>query len=451
MTAAVPANGQNRVKSAPKRQVSAIAWLRENLFSNWINSILTVVALAGIYYTVTGIWEWGISRAVWEAETRRECFDIVQRLHPENPHGACWAGVIAWFDNIIYGRYPRPELWRINLGVVLLAFWLAPIWFPRVKAKIFIGLSSVFLYPFLAGYLFMGGEKGLFSQVMLTAAILCLTANTLYALIGFTTGRTLSETVIAVLRLDAASEKTQRNALLILLAVAFALVFALQSAGTLTEVRWSKWGGLFLTLVISGIGIAFALPGGIVLALGRRSQLPVISAMSTVFIEVFRSVPLITILFMATTMFPLFMPEGFTLNKLVQVIVAVCLFNACYMAEIVRAGLQAIPKGQYEAAQAMGLGYWKMMGLVVMPQALRYMIPNIVGNFMGLLKDTTLVSIIGLFDILGMIRSVSQDVPWRGLHLEPLFLGAIIFFVICFAMSKYSRHLEVKLGGRTEY
>ena len=121
------------------------------------------------------------------------------------------------------------------------------------------------------------------------------------------------------------------------------------------------------------------------------------------------------------------------------------------MAEIVRAGLQAIPKGQYEAAQAMGLGYWKMMGLVVMPQALRYMIPNIVGNFMGLLKDTTLVSIIGLFDILGMIRSVSQDVPWRGLHLEPLFLGAIIFFVICFAMSKYSRHLEVKLGGQTEY
>ncbi len=160
--------------------------------------------------------------------------------------------------------------------------------------------------------------------------------------------------------------------------------------------------------------------------------------------------PLITILFMATTMFPLFLPEGFTLNKLVQVIVAVCLFNACYMAEVVRAGLQAIPKGQYEAAMAMGLGYWKMMGLIIMPQALKFMIPNIVGNFIGLLKDTTLVSIIGLFDILNMLKAVSQDVPWRGLHKEPLVVGAALFFVICFAMSKYSRHLEETLGGGTQ-
>jgi general L-amino acid transport system permease protein len=381
--AAASANGEKGGKSAPKRQVSAIGWLRENLFSDWANSILTIVALAIIYYTVAGLWEWGITRAVWQAETRRECFDIVQRLYPDNPRGARGAGVIPSFDNIIYGRYPRADLWRINTGVLLLALWLAPIWFPRVKAKIFIGLSSVFLYPFLAGYLFMGGEKGLFSQVMLSAAIVCLAANTLHTIIGFTSGRTLPQTVIAVLRLDAAPEKTQRNALLLLLAVVFALIFGLQSGGTLIGVPWNKWGGLFLTLVISGIGIAFALPGGIVLALGRRSQLPVIRALSTVFIEVFRSVPLITILFMATTMFPLFLPEGFTLNKLVQVIVAVCLFNACYMAEIVRAGLQAIPKGQYEAAQAMGLGYWKMMGLVVMPQALKYMIPNIVNDPVG--------------------------------------------------------------------
>jgi general L-amino acid transport system permease protein len=449
MTAAVPA-GPTGAKSAPKRQVSAIGWLRENLFSTWYNSVLTVVGLFVIYYTLASLWEWGITNAVWEAETRRECFDIVQRLHPENPHGACWAGVIVWFDNIIYGRYPRIDLWRLDLGGLLLALWMAPIWLPRVKAKIFIGLSTVFLYPFLAGYLFMGAEKGLFSQVMFSAAVLCLAANTLHAAIGFTTGRTLPQTLISLLRLDAASEKRQRNVLLLLLVVLFALVFWLQSGWTLTGVPWNKWGGLFLTLVISGIGIASALPGGIMLALGRRSKLPVIRALSTVFIEVFRSVPLITILFMATTMFPLFLPEGFTLNKLVQVIVAVCLFNACYMAEIVRAGLQAIPKGQYEAAQAMGLGYWKMMGLVVMPQALRYMIPNIVGNFMGLLKDTTLVSIIGLFDILGMIRAVSQDVPWRGLHLEPLFLGAAMFFVICFAMSKYRRHLEATLGGGTQ-
>ncbi|RKZ91948.1 MAG: amino acid ABC transporter permease, partial [Gammaproteobacteria bacterium] len=189
-----------------------------------------------------------------------------------------------------------------------------------------------------------------------------------------------------------------------------------------------------------------ALPGGIILALGRRSKLPVVRVLSTSFIELFRSVPLITVLFMATTMFPLFMPEGFVLNKLVQVIIAVCLFNACYIAEIVRGGLQTIPKGQFEGAHTVGLGYWQTMGLVIMPQALKHMIPNIVGNFIGLLKDTTLVSIIGLFDVLGMLRSISKDLPWLGLHKEPLVFGAIMFFLICFAMSKYSRHLEAKLS-----
>ena len=149
---------------------------------------------------------------------------------------------------------------------------------------------------------------------------------------------------------------------------------------------------------------------------------------------------------MATAMFPLFMPEGVVLNKLVQVIIAVCLFNACYMAETVRGGLQTIPKGQFEGAHTIGLGYWRTMGLIVMPQALKHMIPNIVGNFIGLLKDTTLVSIIGLFDILGMMRAVSVDVTWRGLHHEPMIFGAVLFFVICFAMSKYSRRLEQKLS-----
>jgi general L-amino acid transport system permease protein len=203
---------------------------------------------------------------------------------------------------------------------------------------------------------------------------------------------------------------------------------------------------LFLTMVIAGVGIASALPGGIILALGRRSRLPVIRVLSTAFIELFRSVPLITVLFMATAMFPLFMPEGIVLNKLVQVIIAVCLFNACYMAETVRGGLQTIPKGQFEGAHTIGLGYWRTMGLIVMPQALKHMIPNIVGNFIGLLKDTTLVSIIGLFDILGMLRAVSVDITWRGLHNEPLIFGATLFFLICFAMSKYSRRLEQKLS-----
>jgi general L-amino acid transport system permease protein len=323
---------------------------------------------------------------------------------------------------------------------------MAPLWLPRVKAKVFIGLSTVFLYPFLAGYLFAGGDKGLFMQVMITAAIVCLIANTLNAIIGVMTGKSLFELLMGLLGKKETSEKSQRNLFFGILGASFVAVFLWQMGWNVESVSWTKWGGLFLTMVISGIGIATALPGGVILALGRRSNLPVIKVLSTAFIELFRSVPLITVLFMATTMFPLFMPDGFVLNKLVQVIIAVCLFNACYMAEIVRGGLQSIPKGQAEGAHTIGLGYWGAMGFIIMPQALKHMIPNIVGNAIGLLKDTTLVSIIGLFDILGMLRSISRDTPWLGLHKEPLIFGAILFFLICFAMSKYSRHLESKLS-----
>jgi general L-amino acid transport system permease protein len=284
-------------------------------------------------------------------------------------------------------------------------------------------------------------------QVMIALAIVAFGINMANTVIGLSTRQSLREFLIRLLGQSTAPDKTQRNVLLILAAAAYGAAYYWQSGWSVEGVSWTKWGGLFLTLVISGIGIASALPGGIILALGRRSKLPVLRVLSTGFIEVFRSVPLITVLFMATTMFPLFMPEGFVLNKLVQVIIAVVLFNACYMAETVRAGLQAIPKGQFEGAHTIGLGYWGTMGLIIMPQALKHMIPNIVGSFIGLLKDTTLVSIIGLFDILGMLRSISKDQPWLGLHKEPLVFGAILFFIICFSMSKYSRHLEVKLSA----
>ena len=424
---------------APLTERSLVGWMRKNLFSSVLNSLLTIVTLYIIYITVKGLWVWGVADAVWIADNRRECFNI-------SADGACWAGVIAWLDSIFYGRYPREELWRINLGLVSLFIWMAPLWLPRVKAKISIGLSTVFLYPFLAGYLFSGGEKGVFMQIMLTAAIVCLIYNTIHAIIGVVTGGSLAKFLLRLFGKIDAEDTSQRILLSIIITLCFVLVFIWQMSWNVTGVPWTKWGGMFLTLVIAGIGICSALPGGIILALGRRSKMPLVRVLSTSFIELFRSVPLITVLFMATTMFPLFMPEGFALNKLVQVIIAVCLFNACYIAEIVRGGLQTIPKGQFEGAHTVGLGYWTTMGLIVMPQALKNMIPNIVGNFIGLLKDTTLVSIIGLFDVLGMLRSVGKDLPWLGLHKEPLVFGAILFFLICFGMSKYSRHLELKLS-----
>ena len=426
-------------RAAPLSETSVIGWTQKNLFSSVFNGLLTIATLYIVYIAVKGMGVWGIADAVWLADNRRECFNI-------NPDGACWAGIFAWVDNIFYGRYPREELWRINLGILSLFIWMIPLWLPRVKAKISIGLTTVFLYPFLAGYLFSGGDKGIFMQIMLTAAIVCLVGNTIHATIGVFTGRSLPEFLSSLFGKKNVHEKTQRNIFLGVLALSFVLIYVWQMSWSLGGVSWTKWGGLFLTFVVSGIGIASALPGGIILALGRRSNLPVARVLSTSFIELFRSVPLITVLFMATTMFPLFMPEGFVLNKLVQVIIAVCLFNACYMAETVRGGLQTIPKGQFEGGHTVGLGYWQTMGLIIMPQALKHMIPNIVGNFISLLKDTTLVSIIGLFDVLTMLRAIGKDRTWLGLHLEPLVFGALLFFLLCFAMSKYSRHLEVKLS-----
>lgn len=423
----------------PLSETSVIGWILKNLFSSVLNSLLTIATLFIVYTVVKEFAVWGLVDAVWVADSRRECFSI-------NPDGACWAGIFAWMDNIFYGRYPREDLWRINLGIFLLFVWMIPLWLPRVKAKISIGLTTVFLYPFLAGYLFSGGDKGIFMQIMLTAAIVCLAANTLHATIGVFTGRSLPEFLSSLFSKKNVSEKSRRNIFLGVLALGFALVYVWQMSWSLERVSWTKWGGLFLTLVVSGIGIASALPGGIILALGRRSNLTAARVLSASFIELFRSVPLITVLFMATTMFPLFMPEGFVLNKLVQVIIAVCLFNACYVAETVRGGLQTIPIGQFEGAHTLGLGYWQTMGLIIMPQALKQMIPNIVGNFISLLKDTTLVSIIGLFDVLTMLRSIGKDRTWLGLHIEPLVFGAVLFFLICFVMSKYSRHLEEKLS-----
>ena len=213
----------------------------------------------------------------------------------------------------------------------------------------------------------------------------------------------------------------------------------------LRVVETSLWGGLFLTLVIAGVGIVASLPLGILFALGRRSEMPIVRAVSITFIEVMRGVPLITILFMASVMLPLFLPEGVNFDKLLRALVGVALFSAAYMAEVVRGGLQAIPKGQYEAAQALGLSFWKMMGLIILPQALKIVIPGIVNTLIGLFKDTTLVLIIGLFDLLGIVQAALTDASWIGFATEGYVFAAFGFWIFCFGMSRYSIYVERKL------
>ncbi|MDG9925535.1 MULTISPECIES: amino acid ABC transporter permease [unclassified Pseudomonas] len=213
----------------------------------------------------------------------------------------------------------------------------------------------------------------------------------------------------------------------------------------LTEVETSQWGGLMLTLVIAAVGIAGALPLGILLALGRRSKMPAIRVICVTFIEFWRGVPLITVLFMSSVMLPLFLPEGLSFDKLLRALIGVILFQSAYIAEVVRGGLQAIPKGQYEAAAAMGLGYWRMMGLVILPQALKLVIPGIVNTFIALFKDTSLVIIIGLFDLLNSIKQATTDPAWLGMATEGYVFAALVFWIFCFGMSRYSMRLERKL------
>jgi general L-amino acid transport system permease protein len=219
----------------------------------------------------------------------------------------------------------------------------------------------------------------------------------------------------------------------------------------LRVVQTPLWGGLFLTLVIAGVGIVSSLPIGVMLALGRRSDMPIVRMLCVGFIELVRAVPLITVLFMASVMLPLFLPAGVNFDKLLRALIGVALFSSAYMAEVVRGGLQAIPKGQYEAAQALGLSYAKMMGLVVLPQALRIVIPGIVNTFIGLFKDTTLVLIIGLFDLLGIVKAALTDPGWLGLALEGYVFAGFGFWIFCFGMSRYSMRLERRLNAGRRY
>jgi general L-amino acid transport system permease protein len=206
-----------------------------------------------------------------------------------------------------------------------------------------------------------------------------------------------------------------------------------------------RWGGLPLTLILSVNGIVLSFPLAILLALGRRSDLPAIKAICVAFIELVRGVPLITVLFMATLMIPLFLPQGFTIDQLLRAQIAFILFAAAYEAEVVRAGLQAMPRGQFEAADALGLSYWKKMGLIILPQSLRLVIPPMVNTFIGFFKDTSLVVIVGMFDLLGAVRLASGDPVWRPFYAEGLVFAALIYFCFCFTMAEYSRRLERRL------
>jgi len=246
------------------------------------------------------------------------------------------------------------------------------------------------------------------------------------------------------------SEKLKKYFILFLLFIFPFVGIKLISGGSfgLEYVESAAWGGLSLTFIISAFAILFCFPIGVILALGRRSSLPAIKYISIGFIELWRGVPLITVLFMSAVMFPMFLPDGTFIDKLIRVLIAITLFEAAYMAEVVRGGLQALPKGQYEAAKSLGMGYWRMNALIILPQALKLVIPGIANTLLALVKDTPLIFVVGLMELAGMIGLAKTNPKWLGMAMEGYVFAGLVFWIICYAMSRYSQNLEKKL--RTE-
>ncbi|WP_029004589.1 amino acid ABC transporter permease [Azorhizobium doebereinerae] len=436
---------------APISTRGPIAWSRAHLFGSPFQIILTLFGLAVIYVVVPPVLRFFIFDAVFTGTGRNACLpEVIGR-----PVGACWPFIGAKFNQIVYGFYPEAERWRVNLVYLIGVVLLAPLMIQKVPYKRLNALLFFGAYPVAAYVLLTGGNLQL-RGFLLSWVGLGPLVTTIGQAIGFSTGfwpdYVISALLVAAIAAAAApvfagsrkgAAKTALGAFVILGVV----LAAVDINFGLPWVETRVWGGMLVTLVIAVTGIVASLPLGILLALGRRSQMPLVRIASTLFIEFWRGVPLITVLFFATYMLPLFLPGRFTIDGLLRALVGVALFASAYMAEVVRGGLQAIPKGQYEGAQALGLPGGLMMRLVVLPQALKLVIPGIVNNFIGLFKDTTLVLIVSIFDLLGVLRAAFTDPAWATPTTVVTGFGfaGLFYFVFCFGMSRYSMALEKRL------
>jgi general L-amino acid transport system permease protein len=486
-------------RPAPVKTTGFVGFLRTRLFNSPTNILITIVSASLLWFILVPLLKFLLVDAVWTGNDRTAC------LAENAGHvvGACWPFIQAKFTQFIYGFYPEQERWRVNLTFILAAILLLPLLIPRLPAK---GLNAGLFFgalPVVAFFLLHGGGLGGLG-VSWTAGLLSgfndsigdggrklAAASETTAVIGpllWLLGKliVLVSTLIGWVLLPLTWLRDQIQAFgrplwadfALTTIIASALVFWLGGGGRdglrplvnclaifagigiviavmgldrggLPVVDTRLWGGLLVTLVVAVTGIVASMPVGIALALGRRSSIPLIRIFSIAFIEFWRGVPLITVLFFATYMLPLFVPTGFTIDGLVRALIGIALFTGAYQAENIRGGLQAIPRGQGEAASALGLSWGKTTALVVMPQALRHVIPNLVNSFISLFKDTSLVSIVALFDLLGSLRAAFSDPNWS--TPTTLFTGfaftGIVYFVFCFGMSRYSLFVENRLNA----
>jgi general L-amino acid transport system permease protein len=414
--------------SAPPASTTGLqGWMRENLFPTPLQSVLTIIMGALAAYILWLVLEFAVFNAVFTGENGEAC------RGEGNQDGACWAMAKARFGQWIYGFYPFAERWRVNIVFLLGVMALVPMLIPSLPFKMFNAIFLLGIYPIITLILLTGGNFDITGSTWVTTFVFVAAIVLPILFLGFV-AKIISPALAAISSAAIAG-------------IAALLLFIFSIDFGLEYVETSQWGGLLVTLVVAVTGIVASLPLGILLALGRRSQMPVVKLFSVAFIELWRGVPLITVLFMASVVLPLFLPPGTNFDKLLRALVGVALFSSAYMAEVVRGGLQAIPKGQTEAAQALGLTFWQNMGLITLPQALKLVIPGIVNTFIGLFKDTTLVGIIGLYDLLLIIQTANTDANWAApqTHSTGLLAAAAIFWIFCFGMSRYSMFMERKL------
>jgi general L-amino acid transport system permease protein len=446
---------------APYAATGVTGWFRQRLFATSGDIAMTMIGLAAFVFIAIPLFRFLLTDAVWTGTSRDACANVLT--------GACWPFVWAKLNQFIYGFYPLDQLWRPNIVFALGAVLLVPMLIPSLPFKRLNAILLLAVYPVVSFVLLTGGNldprRFLIGRFFDVAKIFDFGASLGIRLpswidypafgmratfwLDYAASALLLTVAIAlVARIFGTRIVTSLKVMLSLFAVLALLIAPLDADFGLQWVETREWGGLLVTLVVAVTGIVAALPIGILLALGRRSKMLLIRWASIAFIEFWRGVPLITVLFFATYMLPLFLPGGASIERLVRALIGVALFSGAYMAEVVRGGLAAIPKHQYESAAALGLGYWKTMGLIVLPQALNNVIPGIVNNFIGLFKDTTLVQIVAILDLLGQVRSAFSDPNWSSpttLYTGFAFAG-IIYFVFCFAMSRYSLFLERRAG-----
>ena len=407
-------------RAPPVGEGGVLKWVRENLFSSVFNTIMTIIAVWVIYSITVGVAPWFLN-GVWNAETTRECYEILDGVN-----GACFAVLQERFPQLIYGfKYPSTEYWRPNLATILLLVALAPVLFRRLPKRL---LVFTVIYPFLAYWLIWGGSV----LIPTVAFIGCCVGGVCYK--RFSSGAFATAIILGLI-----------SAYLCWFLGGY-LVSWNEAFLSLKVVPSRDMGGFMLNLLLGTIAVSLSIPLGIALALGRQSNMPIIKWICVVFIEFIRGVPLITLLFVANVILAFFFQLETSIDLILRVIIMMTFFNSAYIAEVVRGGLAALPSGQYEAANSLGLDYSQSMRFIILPQALKISIPGIVNVSVGMLKDTTLVSIISMFDLVGMIRGpILSSTDWNGVYWELFGAAAAIFFVVCFTVSKYSQWLERQL------